>query len=154
MLPSNNVAYTFNTALNLNMQNGGSLSYPSFDSRNQQELWNYYPKTNAVTANVVLGQSQQINVNLKDLNSYGLANYAGSITIGTRTGITETSPSQYNFTASIASFVPSAYGIANPAPRGSKSIPVAAVVQLSYNGRAVYRNVTTSFVSPFQSGTL
>jgi hypothetical protein len=147
LLPANDVAYTYNAYLEFTWPGG---TYNSLVSTKQQtELWNYYPSMIIDVpygTNSLLGDNVTINTTISQVMPLNRAGVAGYIRVGDR-NLTESVLGNYRYTTRILDFIDSLYGLAMPATGTPTAVSPVSVLNLSFMGQHLYRNVTGSFSS-------
>ena len=145
LIGSNNLPYTFNAIMDIYYPNGLVLSTGTINTITQYEYWNYLPTATVQfpnAANVLLGSNVGFNTVITQVQPLNAITVAGDIQIGTGT-VSDVTTGLYTYLANAISFMPSNFGLAMPTYANLAVNAIAnSILQLSFNGNSVYRNVT------------
>ena len=141
LLASNAVTYTFNAVL---FSRSPWTNLGVANTITQTELFNYYPSATLLNpanpSNVLLGMNLTYNTVIAQVYPLNAATIAGYIQLGTGQ-MSELLVGQYTYWGNVLSFVPSSYGLKMPKLGTPVNVIANSVVQLSFNGNSVYRDV-------------
>jgi hypothetical protein len=142
LLSSNAITYTFNPILYTTspLINRGTVT-----AITQTEYENYLPAAKILyptnPSNVLIGDNLIFNTIINQVYNLNGITAAGYIQIGNKQ-VGEITVGQYNYLANVISFIPSSYGLAMPTTGSPVNLIANSILQLTFNGNSVYRNVT------------
>ncbi|MEM3416288.1 MAG: hypothetical protein QW719_03050, partial [Candidatus Micrarchaeaceae archaeon] len=136
LLAVNNTAVSFNAVVDV------SNTLTTVNSTTQHLLQNYFTSGGPKYNPILTGSGETFFINItqvKPLNTASVLN--ATLTVGNQTVPLQTVlPYKYYFQYS--SFVPSLYGLANPAGKTPTAYTTKGTIKLGFDGSSVYRNLT------------
>ncbi|MEM3416332.1 MAG: hypothetical protein QW719_03275, partial [Candidatus Micrarchaeaceae archaeon] len=138
LLAVNNTAVSFNAVIDV------SNTLTTVNSTTQHLLQNYFTSGGPKNNPILTGSGETFFINItqvKPLNAASVLN--ATLIVGNQTVPLQTVlPYKYYFQYS--SFVPSLYGLANPAGKTPTAYTTKGTIKLGFDGSSAYRNLTLS----------
>jgi DNA-binding beta-propeller fold protein YncE len=139
LLPTNNVIATFNAYAVMTTQ-AGQINSGTFNTFKQTELWDYIPATIAQKSTILVGDSDNIFMNITQPVALNLAFVNVSTSQVGTSNSAYSSLFAYKYYRQLAGFTPAAYGYPGNTPL---AIGVNSFLQLYFNGQNVWRNTSS-----------